>query len=154
MNRHDQEIPIASKSFQGEIAGHRNAFLDSMDDDFNTGGAIGVLYDLLTALNRFADTNQMESGKSDPAVVADFRQGAIVLKELSQILGIFLEPVDHPSEADNHHLSNLMQIVIDLRAEARKSRNFALADQIRQRLGKIGITLEDRPDGTGWRLDS
>ena len=45
-----------------------------------------------------------------------------------------------------------MQLLIDLRAEARKAKNFALADQIRQRLGQIGVTLEDRPGGTGWRV--
>jgi cysteinyl-tRNA synthetase len=49
-------------------------------------------------------------------------------------------------------MAGLMQIFIDMRAEARKAKNFALADQIRQRLGQLGITLEDRPGGTGWRL--
>jgi cysteinyl-tRNA synthetase len=47
-----------------------------------------------------------------------------------------------------------MQLLIDLRAEARKAKNFALGDQIRARLAakEIGITLEDRAGGTGWRL--
>jgi cysteinyl-tRNA synthetase len=45
-----------------------------------------------------------------------------------------------------------MQLLLDLRAEARKAKNFAVADQIRQRLTQLGITLEDRPGGTGWRL--
>jgi len=47
----------------------------------------------------------------------------------------------------------LMQLFIDLRAEARKAKNFALADQIRQRLGQLGVTLEDRPGGTDWRME-
>jgi cysteinyl-tRNA synthetase len=47
-----------------------------------------------------------------------------------------------------------MQLVIELRADARKNKNFALADQIRQRLSQFGITLEDRPGGTGWRVDT
>ncbi len=125
-----------------------------MDDDFNTGGAIGVLYDLLTALNRFADLKQLENAQPEHAAVSDLRQGGIVLKELSQILGIFLEPVQKASHGDNQLLSSLMQLFIDMRAEARKGKNFALADQIRQRLGQLGITLEDRPGGTGWRMDS
>src|SRR5713101_7147436 len=119
-----------------------------MDDDFNTGGAIGILFELLTALNRFADSKQLESGKPDAAVVADFRQGTIILKELSQILGIFLEPPTKSTGAEDRLVGGLMQLFIDLRAEARKSKNFALADQIRQRLGQLGITLEDRPGGT------
>jgi cysteinyl-tRNA synthetase len=44
-----------------------------------------------------------------------------------------------------------MQLLIDLRAEARKAKNFAMADQIRKRLTEIGVTLEDRAGGTGWR---
>jgi cysteinyl-tRNA synthetase len=44
-----------------------------------------------------------------------------------------------------------MQLLIRLRHEARASRNFALADNIRKGLTEIGVTLEDRPDGTGWR---
>jgi cysteinyl-tRNA synthetase len=47
-----------------------------------------------------------------------------------------------------------MQLLIDLRAEARKTKNFAMADQIRKRLTDLGITLEDRPGGTGWRRGS
>jgi cysteinyl-tRNA synthetase len=45
-----------------------------------------------------------------------------------------------------------MQRLIALRAEARKAKNFAVADQIRKRLTELGITLEDRPGGTGWRV--
>ena len=46
----------------------------------------------------------------------------------------------------------MMQQIIKLRQEARKAKNFVLADQIRKRLGELGVTLEDRPGGTGWRV--
>jgi len=134
-----------------EIAGYRQAFLDCMDDDFNTGGAIGVLHELLTALNRFADSKQLEEGKANAASLADLRQGTVVLKELTQILGIFLEPPAKSTGEDDRLVAGLMQLFIDLRAEVRKAKNFALADQIRQRLGQLGVTLEDRPGGTDWR---
>ena len=45
-----------------------------------------------------------------------------------------------------------MQLLIELRGELRKAKSFALADQIRKRLGELGVTLEDRPGGTGWRV--
>ena len=45
-----------------------------------------------------------------------------------------------------------MQLLIDLRGEARKTKNFGMADQIRKRLGDLDITLEDRAGGTGWRI--
>jgi cysteinyl-tRNA synthetase len=138
--------------FLGEVARHRGAFLECMEDDFNTGGAIGVLYELLTALNRFADTQKLEAEKPAEGVLNDFRRSAVVLKELSQILGVFHEPPPKAAAGNDQVLQGLMQLLIDLRAEARKTKNFAVADQIRKRLGELNITLEDRPGGTGWRL--
>jgi cysteinyl-tRNA synthetase len=44
-----------------------------------------------------------------------------------------------------------MGLIIELRAQARKEKNWALSDRIRDRLGSLGITLEDRPDGTTWK---
>jgi cysteinyl-tRNA synthetase len=141
------------REFLEEVRRHRAGFLEAMDDDFNTGGAIGELFELLTALNRFADTQQMESGKAGAAALAEFTEGVVVLKELSQILGIF-EKQSAPAAAGSNQLADgLMQLLIDLRAEARKGKNFALADQIRKRLGQLGVTLEDRPSGTGWRVE-
>jgi cysteinyl-tRNA synthetase len=129
-------------------------FLSHMDDDFNTGGAIGVLFELLTALNRFADNRQLEAGKASPADLEAFQRGVLALKELSNILGIFHKPPGQKQDAGQDHLIGaLVQLLIDLRAEARKGKNFGLADQIRQRLGQIGVTLEDRPGGTGWRAE-
>jgi cysteinyl-tRNA synthetase len=135
-----------------EVAQHRAAFLECMDDDFNTGGAIGILYELLTALNRFADSRQLEGGKPERSAVDDFVKGVVVLKEISQILGIFRAPPKTDSSGKDQLVAGLMQVFLDLRAEARKAKNFALADQIRQRLGQLGITLEDRAGGTGWRV--
>lgn len=128
-------------------------FLERMDDDFNTGGAVGVLYELLTALNRFADARGLEAGKGTPDDLRAFQRGTLALKELSQILGVFLSAPPKPhEEAETHHLVNgLMQLLLDLRQEARKGKNFALADQIRKRLTDLGVTIEDRPGGTLWR---
>jgi cysteinyl-tRNA synthetase len=145
----------ANPEFLAEVARHRATFLECMDDDFNTGGAIGILHELLTTLNRFADSKQLESGRPDEAAVADLRRTAVVLKELSQILGVFGEPVAGAGgSGQNQLVEGLMQLLIDLRADVRKAKNFAVADQIRQRLGKLGVTLEDRPGGTGWRVES
>jgi cysteinyl-tRNA synthetase len=143
----------SEREFLADVARLRGAFLECMDDDFNTGGAIGVLYELLTTLNRFADNRQLEGGTAPQASLNDFRRGAVILKELSQILGLFREPLATPARGQDQLVAGLVQLFLDLRAEARKSRNFALADQIRQRLGQLGITLEDRPGGTVWRLE-
>jgi cysteinyl-tRNA synthetase len=154
----DIEPPIKRAALEGsgellgEVARRRESFLDAMDDDFNTGGAIGSLYELLTTLNRFADARQLEGGKAEPTAVAEFTRGVVVLRELSCILGLFQEPPATPAAGSDQIVNGLMQLLIDLRADARKAKNFGMADQIRKRLGELGITIEDRPGGTGWRL--
>jgi cysteinyl-tRNA synthetase len=130
----------------------RERFLVNMDDDFNTGGAVGVLYELLTALNRLADERQLEELSPAPGAEQEFQSGVIVLRELSQILGLFREAPKSANVGDDHLVNGLMQLLIELRAELRKAKNFALADQIRKRVGELGVTLEDRPGGTGWRV--
>ncbi len=138
--------------FLNEISRLRSTFLDCMSDDFNTGGAIGALYELLTALNRFADAQQLEGAGKTNEALAEFERGAVVLRELSQILGLFAQAPESGGASDEL-VQGLMQLLIDLRAEARKAKNFAVADTIRQRLGQLHITLEDRPGGTGWRKE-
>jgi cysteinyl-tRNA synthetase len=130
-------------------------YLEHMDDDFNTGGAVGVLYELLSALNRFADQRQFEAGQGSPDDRHAFERGVLYLKELSQILGVFDRPRQQPQADDGSQtlIDGLMNLLIDLRAEARKAKNFALGDQIRKRLAELHVTLEDRPGGTGWRRE-
>ena len=107
---------------------------------------------MLTALNRFADTQQLEAGSPAPDDLEALRQAALIMKELAQILGIFYK-APPPKDAGRDKLAGgLMQLLIDLRAEARKTKNFALGDQIRKRLTDLGVTLEDRPGGTLWRV--
>jgi cysteinyl-tRNA synthetase len=144
------EFAVGSSAFLADIGRIRQLFLDSMADDFNTGGAVGALFELLTALNRHADTEKLEEpGRVAPA---EFKQAVIVLRELSSILGLFREPVASAKPVGDQLVSGLMHLLIDLRAEARKAKNFALGDQIRKRLTELGVTLEDRAGGTGWRI--
>jgi cysteinyl-tRNA synthetase len=145
---------LAGNELLVEVGRLRHEFLEQMDDDFNTGGAIGSLHKLLPALNRFADARRLEEGKAALADLQTLRRGTGVLRELSQILGLFTAPPAKEETGQRDRLvSGLMQLLLDLRTEARKAKNFALADQIRKRLGELGITLEDRPGGTLWRQE-
>ncbi len=129
----------------------RERFIAAMDDDFNTGGAIGELFELARITNKFCDDADLEAkGKPDATAVAKFISLLTTLKELSNILGIFLQPPALPAVSSNDLLSKLMPLVIDLRAAARKTKNFAVADKIRDALAPIGITLEDRAGGAEW----
>ncbi len=133
------------------IANHRQKFLDALDDDFNTGGAIGELYELVHVLNRYS--NQL-MGDSKEAL-AKYRAGMTILRELTQILGLFLAPPKklEPTKQQDQLTGPLLDMLVQLRTQVRKDRNFKLADEIRDKLAALGVTLEDRPDGTGWRIE-
>lgn len=140
--------PGASELLQ-EVAAIRTKFISAMDDDFNTGGAIGELFELVRSLNRFCDANELESSQKDAAKLKEFERGCATLRELSSILGLFGEPATAAGASDEL-LEQVMQLVIDLRAEARANKKFATADAIRDGIGPLGITLEDRAGGTEW----
>jgi cysteinyl-tRNA synthetase len=138
-----------------DVAEHRERFLEAMDDDFNTGGAIGVLFDLLRALNKFADDEKLEEpSKRQPAKLATLEQGAKTLRELAASLGMFRTPPQEKSSASSDALvGKLVELLIEVRADARKAKNFAAADKIRNRMAELGVTLEDRPGGTDWTVE-
>ncbi len=136
-----------------EMHAHRERFLERMDDDFNSAGAIGCLFEAVTALNRYVEQEKLEAdAKAKAQQVQSLRRGAAILRELAGTLGLFRAAPAKPSAggADDELVGGLMKLFIDLRAEARKSKNFALADRIRNGLTELGITLEDRPGGTDW----
>ncbi|MBI3467920.1 MAG: cysteine--tRNA ligase, partial [Planctomycetes bacterium] len=140
--------------FLFELKAHRDRYLEAMDDDFNTGGAVGVLFDLLRTLNGFADRHDLEGrGKSDAALQAALRRGATVLRVLSGILGLFHAPVEQAT-VKSELTGQLLDLLVDIRKQVRAQKNFALADEIRKRLLTLGVSLEDRPDGTVWRVQS
>jgi cysteinyl-tRNA synthetase len=128
----------------------RSRFLEHMNDDFNTGGAVGVLHELVTSLNRVADAGKLDTpAHADAGAKAAFVEGVTLVKELGQVLGLFYETPKAAAGSDEL-VDGLMTLFIELRAEARKSKNFAIADGIRNGLTKLGVTLEDRADGTSW----
>ena len=131
-----------------EVAESRDGFLAAMDDDFNTGGALGELFEMVDALRRAGNTID----KADPAAMNDYRKGMTVLKELTQILGLFEKLEDAPkAEVDDALTGPLLDLLVRLRTQVRKEKNFKLSDQIRDELLALGVTLEDRPDGTIWK---
>ncbi len=128
----------------------RTKFLEAMDDDFNTGMAAGKLFDLMRLLNKLAEDEKLDAKKPTGDVLAAFTQGAKTLRELAATLGLFREPVETLPTGGDTVIGDLMKLLIELRAAARKNKDFATADLIRKRLGELGIALEDRPGGTEW----
>jgi cysteinyl-tRNA synthetase len=147
------ELDAAGSALLEQIALHRRLFLDAMDDDFNTGGAMGELFEIVHALNRFA--NQLVAGTDTDKAgrLGEYRRGMVALKELTQILGLFRREIAPAKMAGDGLTAPLVDLLIELRNRLRKEKNFGLADQIRNRLGELGVALEDRPDGTRWRVE-
>ncbi len=135
------------------VVDHRNRFLEAMDDDFNTGGGIGSLFDLVRALNKFADDEKLEdASKRTPEKVDELCRGVGVFRELTATLGLFRKAPEEKAPGGDDLAGKLMKLLIQLRADARKKKDFATADQIRNTLTEIGVTLEDRPGGTEWSV--
>jgi cysteinyl-tRNA synthetase len=128
----------------------REKFLAAMDDDFNTAIAIATLFDLVRVVNKFIDQHSLEA-KKPAAELATLDAMMLVLRELTGVLGLFLEPPRAKAGgADEALVGKLMELVIEIRANARKVKDFPTADLVRNKLAEAGIVLEDRPDGTGW----
>jgi cysteinyl-tRNA synthetase len=154
LRREAQRSDPGDSALLQEIAELRQRFLDAMDDDFNTGGALGELYEIVHAINRFANHLGPASKPHASSSLAEYRSGMIVLKELSQILGLFRQSPAPEKPSGGTLTAPLLDLLVELRGRLRKEKNFALADEIRNRLTKLGVVLEDRPDGTRWRVES
>ncbi|MAT70818.1 MAG: cysteine--tRNA ligase [Planctomycetaceae bacterium] len=129
----------------------RTKFLAAMDDDFNTGGAIGELFELAKIANKYCDDHKLEGGAGDAGSVATFELLLTTIKELANTLGLFLQaPAETGGAASDELLAAAMEVVMTLRAEARIAKNFATADAIRDGLKPLGIVIEDRPTGAEW----
>ncbi|MBM6616116.1 cysteine--tRNA ligase [Bacillus suaedaesalsae] len=114
----------------------RESFIKEMDDDFNTANAVTVLFELAKQANIYL----MESNTSEE-VIALFTS---LFEELMDVLGMTLE---RQIEFLDEEIESLMQ----KRIEARKNRDFALADQIRDQLKDMNIIIEDTPQGPRWK---
>ena len=150
-SRKQGEFDPGADPIRRQFHEYREQFLDAMDDDFNTGGGIGVLFELVRALNKFVDDAGLEgAAQPDAEKVATLELGATVLRELAGTVGLFRKQIETAAGGGDELVGQLMSLVIEMRADARKSKNFAMADKIRERLTALGITLEDRPGGTEW----
>jgi cysteinyl-tRNA synthetase len=122
----------------------RMRFNEAMNDDLNTSVALSVLFDIA----RLASTLLSDGKTTDQTLHA---VNNLFTRLGSDVLGIIQDEYVQVGKADDELAAKLIDIVIEQRCEARKEKNFAKADELRKRLESIGIILEDKPDGTGWR---
>jgi len=128
-----------------EVAEARRRFEEVMDDDFNTAQAVAVLFDLAHRLQSFkSKVTQRE------AAAGAFLLGVGELMSLGRVLGLFEEP-SRPSQAVDPELRGKIEALVNARAEARQRRDWAGADRLRDELARLGVTVEDGPEGTTWK---
>ncbi|MHC4442345.1 MAG: cysteine--tRNA ligase [Planctomycetota bacterium] len=137
------------KMFVHQCLEHQVRFMEVMDDDFNTGAAVGVLFDLCKTINRYMDDEKVEiNDRANPRKLAS--SAVQTLRSLTGLMGLF-ERRPAKSGIDDSLVNELMDVLIAVRAEARKNKHYDLADLVREKLNNAGIVLEDLPDGTIWR---
>lgn len=117
-------------------------FYASMDDDFNTPKALAVLFELVTELNKATRENSAEAG----LLAAQLKRLASILGLLQQDPDSFLKGEDREGELSSDEIEQL----IEQRAQAKKDRDFAAADRIRDELAAQGVVLKDSREGTSW----
>ena len=137
-----------------EAATCRQRFTQAMDDDFNTAQAIAALFDLASEINRAADEgHSIEEAQRELIELAGvmgltfkgyrFSVDINAVVELAGQIGITLKKDATDDEC--------IQQIVDKRQEKRLKREWADADEIRDKLAKLGVTQEDTPQGTVWR---
>jgi cysteinyl-tRNA synthetase len=125
------------ENLRKQVQTTRTGFTESMDDDFNSAGALGHLFDLVRLINQSRD-----AGVS-AAIIAEGQQ---VLQELMNVFGLHVERPQVRSEA-----APFIHLLVDLRRELRQQKLWVLADKLRTDLAELGVLLEDSKDGTTWR---
>jgi cysteinyl-tRNA synthetase len=127
----------AASALAAQADASQQAFTAAMDDDFNTAGALAVLYELVKAINTARDQG---------ATAAQLESPQTALRELTGVLGLSL--AEKTSASDAHEF---IELLVEVRAEVRKQKLWPLSDLIRDRLKELGVTIEDGKDGTVWR---
>jgi len=136
----------AGSGFLNVLERTRQQFVEAMDDDFNAPGGLAALHDLTREANTLLNSGQPVGKVVLEAIDAVYRELG------GQVLGIVPDETAAGS-SDAEREEGLIRLLVALRTEARTARDFARADQIRDRLSELGVNLEDRPDGTVWRVN-
>ncbi len=123
-----------------QVQATRNGFIKSMDEDFNTAGALGHIFDLVRAIN----TARAENATDQQLAPA---QAAFI--ELADVFGLELKDTAHTTSSADA----FVELLVSLRQELRVLKQYALADRLRNDLSALGVIIEDTPQGSSWRWE-
>ncbi|HXF86344.1 MAG TPA: cysteine--tRNA ligase [Anaerolineales bacterium] len=129
----------AASALLSQAEATRQAFIDAMDDDFNTPLALAALHELVKAINTARD-NGATNEQLAPAQK--------IFRELTSVLGLQLKEKQRSGDADK-----FIDLLVEVRSEARKQKLWQFSDLIRDKLKELGVILEDTKDGTTWKWE-
>jgi cysteinyl-tRNA synthetase len=147
-----KKIGISKSEADDELSAAIKAVLEGfereMDDDFNTPGALAEIFNFVKVIN----THSQNAGK--PAIL---REASAALTQLLSVLGIDLvreEGITEDKSKTTELIQGAIDILLEVREDARKAKDYSTADKIRDRLANIGIIVSDTKDGPIWKYSS
>lgn len=158
------DITDAEKGLAQAVVGSRKRFVQAMDDDFNTPLALGVVFELIRAINQSLEEAAQGLTEQGREIVGEARE---TLLELPAVVGLDLDAMnlseflseDLLSVAqdilvgeDHREKASALEALMRRREDARKGKDWKTADSIRTRLEDVGVEIEDTPQGPRWKL--
>jgi cysteinyl-tRNA synthetase len=123
-----------------QVEATRQGFADAMDEDFNTAGALGNIFDLVRMINQ-ARAEQATGEQLAPAQEA--------FAELTDVLGLELKETEQATTGADAFI----ELLLTLRQDLRTQKLYGLADRVRDELVALGVVIEDTPQGSTWRWE-
>ncbi len=130
----------SEKETVAAFAACREAMIEAMDDDFNTGAGIASIFDLVTLINKAIGSGTLTRAAAE--------EGRAILREMTELFGFVKE------ECEDSELISYIEEQIAARAAAKKSKNYAEADRIRAELASRGVILQDTAQGTKYTIEN
>jgi cysteinyl-tRNA synthetase len=145
--RQPQAPHNAAVDFSDRLENARTGFSTAMNDDFNAPGALATLFDFAKQVNTLLAEHSRPHDVTLNAIAALYRELA------GDVLGVLPVESADPGGSSTRE-ETLIQLLAEIRAEARACKDFATADRIREQLGQAGVALEDGKLGTSWKIDA
>ena len=139
----NKKLTDEERELEKKILKLRNSFIDSMNEDFNTPNALTALYEMSKTINKFINENKT---RNSPVLKLSYE----TFLELGKALGFFqqkkrVEPLTKKTE-------DLIKLLLYLREKLRDKKEYELSDEIRTRMKKLGLKIEDTSEGTRWKI--
>jgi len=128
------------ESLEDQLEKTKTGFVEAMDDDFNSAGALGHMFDLVRSINQARDAS---------ATTDELSSAQNTLLEFGEVLGLTMQP----EVADQAGAAPFIDLLIEIRKELRNEKLWALSDKVRDDLKAQGVVLEDTKEGTIWHWE-